>query len=410
MRQLVLAGVLALTFSFAPVAGQAGIARPGDLCDDETVSLLSMKVALAGRSLGVVDAECGFDSAPWAGYRPSARSAELRFMGGARGQGIGWVFGGIAAAAQLAATRRRLVIDYKVGGEPLAGFVRPGRGAPRIVARTGPMMCNHSLVVWTWGQSTPIDEVFADASDTSRYPTLCYTGGFAGEAFTSKVDEALGIPDSSTAAKMGCALQFMFDIPPPPKSDMFTIVGHLRLGDAYIAGGGDASDTGRSVLTDVSWGLGDVSTASSAFVHCMQGLAEQLVPDRSVGCRVVLLSDSKRAKRLAAASSRKGRCAVVVDTQVDARHSAVGHFDHRTMSAVVDDLFAIARADAALVTHSGFGRSGSAMGPALQGRNFLFERILQGSGKSRDAIQTAARSGEIKQVCRLASPVADNEV
>eukprot|EP00746_Dinoflagellata_sp_MGD_P123913 gnl/MRDRNA2_/MRDRNA2_58520_c0_seq1.p1 gnl/MRDRNA2_/MRDRNA2_58520_c0~~gnl/MRDRNA2_/MRDRNA2_58520_c0_seq1.p1 ORF type:complete len:542 (+),score=91.43 gnl/MRDRNA2_/MRDRNA2_58520_c0_seq1:52-1626(+) len=315
----------------------------------------------------------------WARYIKSPKNGILRFNGNSRGQGIGNVLGGVAKSVLLALhSGRELVIDYDISGKQLSDIVPANKDGPTWKYRMGDP-CSAQTSDFNFGGATPPNEILNKAMDASAYPVLCHSGNFGQTEFTKQLSNMVS-PSLGTLG-LGCALNYLFDTTKFQKyltSGAFNFVGHLRFGDAHMDGGGDPADR-RDILSNPNWSLHDIKLTGVKFVECMQGVMKSLPTLQESdhhGCTIVVVSDNSEVKSEIQSQALRQPCAVKV-TASKAQHSATRTFDNDGLNDMFTDFFTLGSADAAMLTQSGFGISGSSMGPSLSHHSYQFEDFLQ---------------------------------
>jgi len=357
--------------------------------------------------------KCDFNHSIWSNYSKAPQQGELRFEGNRRGQGLGNVLGGLARAVQLAmATNRHLTVDFDIGDVPFEDVAPMRKGGPIMSTDSaGDLLnglmplpsasdgCSYSASAFNFGSSTPLEDLFSAAHNAGKFPVFCLAGNFGLNDWRDRLVAELGVRKSSVDSKPGCALNFALDATKSrklvkPWPDTFQLVGHLRLGDVHMQGGGDNSDSGRRVLTNI---FHDPGRAGVGFVECMQGVAQQLmVQEGRRHCQLVFLSDSQQAKSEAALHANKsGPCPVFIDERSVARHSATQTFGQSEALSTIGELLMLATSDAALLSQSGFGLAGASMGPILSGKAFLIEDFVKGSVSSIKDLSDFCRQSKL---------------
>jgi len=279
--------------------------------------------------------------------------------------------------------------------------VAPIREGGPIVSRGNAGDCSYSASAFNFGRSnTPLEETMSAAHNSGKFPVFCLAGNYGSNGWGNRLVAELGIQKSSVDSKIGCALNFVLNATKcrklvKPTPDTFQLVGHLRLGDACMQGGGDFSDSGRQVLKHI---FHDPGRAGAGFLDCMQGVAQQLMAQEGrKNCQLVLLSDNQVAKHEAALHAKEsGPCPVVIDERSVARHSAVQAFDQSEALTTIGELLMLATSDAALLSSSGFGLTGASMGPMLFGKSFMIEDILKGDFSSTKDLSGFCQQSKLK--------------
>jgi len=343
------------------------------LADSASQSIMSNRVS---------DVKCNHSDSEsiWARYLNAPKKGTLIFRGNAGGQGAGNVLAGLSTALMVAmASRRELVVDYSIGGVQLSDIIPANKNGPswKYVHHGS---CGSTIRDFDFGAGNTKPEVAVKiAMDVTGNPSVCFEGNFGhGSQFHELLNAELG-PTPHGAPYTGCSLTFLFDptqVKTELESNVFNFVGHLRLGDAAMMG---HSTSARGFISNPSWGLHTIDNAGEKIIQCMQGVARSLPElQNHRNCTITMLSDSSEMKDAIRSHSKNNQqpCTVIV-SQVKAKHSDTSISGGSQVQDMFGDMFSLSQADAAMLTDSGFGIIGSALGPAMSQRSYSVEKFLK---------------------------------